>query len=401
MKCIDLPLRRGSVLFICIAACSAAAAQGSGPTISTEGGFSIESADGNYSFNLGGRIMWDADSYDGVLTDEGDRQVNTMIRRARLELDGNIGEDLEYVMSYEMGGRIPVNTFHDLALRYTGFEPFDIYVGRGKEPFGLEELTSSKSITTIERYYFTEATGADTQSHFGIRLDGNIGKLGWSTGLFNPFLDQLLNDGSDRFAWTSRLFAAPVNNDREVLHFGFAYTDRNLDMPVPRPGFLLDIAEAGGRLNSSILTVDDDKQYGLEALYINGPFSVQGEIFNKSMRGAEGDPDSDVDSYYVQVAWTLTGEQRPYRTGSGVPDIIRPSGGPRAIELVAKYDYIEFAPEGRPTEEVSGLLLGANWYVRNNVKLMLNYIHVNSDGLAEPGAPDDADVISTRVQVHF
>ena len=37
------------------------------PVISTEGGFQITSSDGAFSFKLGGRIMWDADSFDGVL----------------------------------------------------------------------------------------------------------------------------------------------------------------------------------------------------------------------------------------------------------------------------------------------------------------------------------------------
>lgn len=387
---------------ICFSA-SVLSQEDNGLVLSTDGGISITNAQESFSFDLGGRVMWDTDTFDGVLNPDnaGDRRFNTQLRRARLEMGGTVGENLEYVMSINFSGAQGGETeFHDLGLAYTGFENFEVFVGRSKEPFGLEELISSRSITTIERNYFTEATDADGQTNFGVRIDGMVGKLGWSTGLFNPNGNPRRADGSDRFAWTSRVFGAPILEDDRVLHLGFAYTDRNLDAPELQNGFKLDVAEAGGELDSTSLLIDDDKQYGFEALYIDGPLSLQGEYFSKDMSGALAGPSGTVDAFYIQAAWTLTGERRGYRASSGIADIVQPSGA-RAVELVAKYDSIQFDADDRPEEEASGLLLGINWYLGRSVKIGLNYIHVSSDGIAAPGADDDANVLSTRLQIAF
>ena len=79
-------------LFLYSLACLLVVSQvdASEPVISTEGGFQITSSDGAFSFKLGGRIMWDADSFDGVLnrSNDGSRRLSKDLRRSRLELGG-------------------------------------------------------------------------------------------------------------------------------------------------------------------------------------------------------------------------------------------------------------------------------------------------------------------------
>ena len=371
------------------------------PSVSTKGGFSIESADGAFSFEAGGRIMWDTDSFDGVLNraNDGDRRLNSDLRRSRLELDGSVLDDWDYsfhVDLLESGGA----SLHTIGVGYSGFEPFDVFIGRTKEPFGLEELSSSKALASIERNYFTEATDADSQPHFGVRLDGKVGQVGWSAGFFNPSGSPKKSDGGDRFAFTGRLFTAPVNEDGRTVHLGAAYTNRNIDTPIEQKGFGLDIAESGGVLDSSTWLTRDDSQWGLEGLYIDGPVSLQAEVFNKDM-DIVGSPDGDVTHFYIQGTYTLTGERRGYKADSGTVDIIQPDAGDIAIELVAKIDQIELDVGGTPTEEVTGILAGVNFYLNRNVKLMANLISVDSKNIAAPGDDDDALVVSTRVQIAF
>ncbi len=371
----------------------------------TNSGFQITSPGGAFSFKLGGRMMWDVDSFDGVLnrSNDGSRRLRNDLRRSRLELGGTAYDDWKFTFDVNIKAKAGASNthLHAVGVGYTGLHAFDIFVGRTKEPFGLEELTSSKSISSIERNYFTEATDTDSQPQFGIRLDSNGSGLGWSVGLFNPAGGPKKSDGNNRIAFTGRLFGAPIDTGSKTLHLGIAFTDRNIDRAIKQKGFALDVAESGGKLDSSWLTIDSDRQWGVEGLYIAGPFSLQSEVFVKKVGGANGGPDGDVHHYYSQATYSLTGERRRYKAKSGIADIIKPSADGWAMELVGKLDHIEWDIEGLPTQAVSGYLAGLNLYPNKNVKLMLNVIRVTSEGIATADEDDAGTVISTRLQLAF
>jgi phosphate-selective porin OprO/OprP len=349
--------------------------------------------------------MWDADSFDGVLnrSNDGSRRLSTDLRRSRLELGGTVDDAWKFKFDIDIKDKLGGSNahLHTVGVGYTGLKTFDVFIGRTKEPFGLEELTSSKSISSIERNYFTEATDTDSQPEFGIRLDSKGSRLGWSIGLFNPAGNPKKSDGGDRIALTGRWFGALIDTDSKTLHLGIAVTDRNIDQPIQQKGFALDIAESGGKLDSSSLTIDSDRQWGVEGLYISGPFSLQSEIFVKKVGGANGGPSGDVHHYYSQATYSLTGERRGYNAKSGIADIIKPSADGWAVELVGKLDHIELDIDGAPTEVVSGYLAGLNLYPNKNVKLMLNVIRVTSEKIATANDDDAATVISTRLQLAF
>jgi len=366
---------------------------------------SWESPDGAYTVNLGARAQWDTDTFDGALNrgSDGDRRFNTQLRRARIELSGEFMQDFDWVFDVNINDDSASRSaeFHAVGLRYVGFSAFDIFVGRDKEPFGLEELISSKAIASIERSYFSEATDADAQPHYGVRLDGQVGPVHWSGGLFSPNGQPRTTDGGDRLATTARLFGAPLHDEERTLHLGLAWTDRNLDAPQQQSGFKLDIAEAGGELDSSSLLIRHDRQAVIELLYLRDAFSLQSEIFRKDMTGAAGGPDGQVDAWYLQATWAPTGEGRVYNPAKGITGTLKPAGPRGAIELVGKLDRIRFSADDRRSESATGYLAGINWYVNPHVKLMLNYIYVDSDNLTLPAEDSTAHVISTRMQFAF
>ena len=347
--------------------------------------------------------MWDVDSFNGVLnrSNNGSQQLSNDLRRSRLELGGTAFDDWKFKFDVDIKDKPGGNNaqLHTVGVGYSGFDAFNLFVGRTKEPFGLEELTSSKAISSIERNYFTEATDTDSQPRFGIRLDSKDSGLGWSVGLFNPAGGPKKSDGGDRIAFTGRLFGAPINDDMKTLHLGIAFTDRNIDQPIQQKGFSLDIAKSGGKLDSSTLSIDSDRQWGLEGLYISGPLSLQSEFFVKNTSGADGGPGANVRHYYAQATYSLTGERRGYKAKFGVADIIKPISDGWAIELVGKLDHIEFDMGGTSTEAVSGYLAGLNLYPNRNLKLMLNLIRVNSNNIAAEADDDAATVISIRLQL--
>ncbi|MEJ2115085.1 MAG: porin, partial [Gammaproteobacteria bacterium] len=124
----------------------------------TGGGIKIKSDNGN-SFSIGGRIMYDYDSYDGAYNADfdGDSGSESEFRRTRVNVKGTSGKNWEYKLTIDVDeGDAEVDTGY---IKYQGFENVDLLLGRLKAPAGLEELTSSKWISTIERTVSTSDFG--------------------------------------------------------------------------------------------------------------------------------------------------------------------------------------------------------------------------------------------------
>ena len=116
--------------------------------------------------------------------------------------------------------------------------------------------------------------------------------------------------------------------------------------------------------------------------------------------------DLEGDGYYIQGAWTITGEQRGYKTKGGYFGGIKPKGPMGAWELVARYEEIDVEYGGiigpnvarvREDSEAEKMLLGLNWYANKNIRFMLNYIDADSSGRSNV----DGDAISLRAQYAF
>ena len=158
--------------------------------------------------------------------------------------------------------------------------------------------------------------------------------------------------------------------------------------------------------------------WALEAAYSLGPVTLQGEYAGVKLDNthlfAGGQKDSHIQAYYIQASWFVTGERTIYRKERGAfgkPKPIRKWG---AVELAARYDEVENKdqslaenPCGTGTSKCKTqiLTLGINWYVREGVRLMLNYyLTENTIGNAGPGTPNRTDtpsVISFRTQLSF
>ena len=94
--------------------------------------------------------------------------------------------------------------------------------------------------------------------------------------------------------------------------------------------------------------------------------------------------DIEMDGFYLQAAYTLTGETRGYKAGSGAFAAIKPKGEGGAWEVVARYEDAEVDIPGRSlTADLERMVLGVNWYVNKNVKFMLNYVDSEVDGCSE------------------
>ena len=162
-------------LALAISAASAAQAgnvttSGEDLVIDTDSGIKVKVSDNSASFQLGGRIQWD---YDATQSD--DNGVDTTdfdVRRSRLYAKGHFG-DWAYKTQFNVAESDGADggTAEDLYIRYMGFgSAATVTIGKQKEPFGLEELTSSKDISALERSAMTERYAPGRSG--GIQLSG-------------------------------------------------------------------------------------------------------------------------------------------------------------------------------------------------------------------------------------
>ena len=368
--------------------------------IGSKGDLSIESADGNFSFDLGGRMMWDMDSYDGVHHDNDERALKSELRRSRLELKGTVYEDWNYKFQYtfnvDRGGS---NQLEDAYIQYTGSKYADITVGKYKIPFGLEEMISSKYITTIERAAMFEFVAAG-RTNQNIQFSQGGDNYSWALGVYEGSEDE---NERELYNLGGRVTFAPIAQKTQVLHFGAAYFLADIDKDVAvstefDQRLAVHTADKVLLTSASDLQATDHEQFGLEAAWMSGPLSVQSEYVTSTWEDATNEV--EYSGYYVQGAWTLTGESRSYKANAGAFDKISPAGSNGAVELVLKFEHGEIDDDrtGAVENGFDNITLGANWYVNKNVRLSLNYINTELDE-NDANGEDSGNAISTRLQL--
>lgn len=321
--------------------------------VNTKGGFKISTADKQYSFKLGGRIQYDYNRAE--LNGEADEDGFNR-RRARLYAAGDIA-DWSYKAQFNIGGSDGGQP-EDLYIRYNGFgKKAIITAGKQRIPFGLEDIISSNDISMLERTAQSERFAIMRQE--GLVLSGKEGDFTYSLAAFE---DGSAPNSEDDFGVAARLTFAPIQTDNSVVHLGVAYKD----------------------------VADNSSAYGLEFAATLDSLHGQIEYFDADQSG------TDLDGYYIQVGYILTGEQRPYKDGKFKR--VKAKGDNGAVELVVRYEDGDgnYGDVELGNTDASAWGVGVNWYVNNNIRLGLNYTDAEDNNDA-----DDGNEFRARVQLTF
>lgn len=363
----------------------------------------IESADGSFSFQPFGRIHTDAAFFDD---DKVDHPDGVSIRRARIGFKGKVAEDFKYKIEMDFGKESL--SFKDTYLAYSGGDAGTIKLGHFKPFLGLEELTSSNNVTFIERSSPISAFTAGRK----IGLAYGVGDKDWSFNL-GAFNDTVSVTSSDDEAWSlsSRATYAPVAKKGRVVHLGASANYRVPDASTDSARFRARAENNNASVRSvdtgTISSVDNVIAYGLEAAAVYDGLSLQGEYLAANT-DIDGGGSADFDGYYAQASWLLTGESRPYKAKAGKFGSIKPTnpfnskGGTGAWELALRYSNLDLnnSSAGITGGEMNNLTAGVNWYVNNYIRLMANYIMVDTDQSATT-ADDDPNIALLRAQLVF
>lgn len=365
--------------------------------ITTNGGLNIKTRDGKFATKLGGRVQADAAAYGG----EPDMGDGTDIRRARLYLQGTMYHDWGYKLQYDFVDT-GSNGIKDAYLSYNGFDNLELKVGNFKDPFSLQEQTSSNHISFMERG-LPSAFAAGR--HIGVMASTAQQHWTLAGGLFGDTVSS--EGGTEDEGWGAgaRATWAPVNNKTEVVHLGLGLNYRETGSSNSarfRQQPETHIAGVNIVDTATIAAVNDFYKVGAELATVQGPFSAQAEYITTAVQRDSGS-DLDFDGWYVQASYFLTGESRNYKAGkfgAVTPKGNVGEGGIGAWEMALRYSTVDLSDADIDGGEADAVTLGLNWYPTPTLRFSANYVDVlEVDG----GSHDDEEpsVFQLRSQWAF
>lgn len=394
-------------------------------------------------------------------------------RRLRIVQEGTFWETGEYRFNWAL---------ENVQFSTTGLD--EIYVGQNSIPvigtiraghvknaIGLEGdmNSSSRSMTFMERSSYSQAIELDQNFCTGLQFSNSMldDHMTYAAVLARPdngATGDFFGDG--QYILQSRVTVLPLYEDhgRHVLHFGISGGFRNgannlgnasyLGNTITlqsRPEFRAD-DPAGSQgtpqalpnvnnnrmVSTGALACDSAHLMGLESLYIRGPFSFQAEYGWTWLDNASGILPTSTAAHpvltpatnymfnggYLQVAYTLTGENRAYDKKAGAMSryyfggegpyenafIVRDVNGGLctgwgAWEIAARYSYIDLNSGAGATQVRGGIMdgfgLALNWYLNTNLTVNFEWDWNNRYALPAGSIPGDENSFGARMQYSF
>lgn len=370
----------------------------------------FETADGAYSFKVGGFAQVDAGTF---IDDRKDHPDGTNVRRARLSVSGTIARDFNYKIENDFAGNASGLT--DVYLEYAGLKPISFMVGQFKEPFGLETLTSDLFTDFVERSS-TNLFSPDRRIGAMVSANGELAPIGFwtaSLGGFGSGTASTASTDDEARDITGRLTWAPIANKTEALHFGVAGSHRIPDASTNSFSFSsraenqLSSASSDLAVNTGNITnVDSVNLLGLEAAAVYGSASLQGEFVRAAVNRNTG-IEPTFGGYYVEASYFLTGESRNYNAATGKFDRVKPKwafspskGGWGAWQVMARYSDLDLNDKTFHGGELRDTTFGVKWLPNSNIMITANYIMSNTDNFAVT-PNDDPKIWMLRTQFDF
>jgi phosphate-selective porin OprO/OprP len=428
----------------------------------------LASADGRFTANVKAIVMFDAGKYFQkgnlpAVTSNRDLNDGTNFRRARFGVDGRLFKDFDYALIYEFGGSGGEDTGHiqEAWAQYTGWHPWRIKLGAFEPNIGLQAAVSTSQMIMMERPAPAEVARnvAAGDSRSALQITGNgvwgegdsgIATRWFASGALTGNTVGTLNSAASGFTAQptdeqtgiiGRFALAPFSSTDWQAHFaingqyvtqpndaGAAASPRYPIQLRDRPELRLDgtrLVDTGG-IDAKTASV-----IGGEFGFSSHQFMLESEYFqyNINRRNATNPAiapsDPSFNGWYVQGAWVLTGENRPYNPGEGRFDApkmnynFNPQAGTwGAFELAARYSDLDLnyhdCGAGKAIPATAGTAcfdairggeqkissIGLNWYLNPTIRMMFDYLHVDVNRYNAAGAQvgQKYDAVGFRAQ---
>ncbi|HEX8644055.1 MAG TPA: porin [Allosphingosinicella sp.] len=331
------------------------------------------------------------------------------VRRARLGVEGAIPGGFGYVFELDFADN-QVEVI-DAILSYRPADSTTITVGQHNPFQSLDELTSSRFTSFVERSAFTDAFNFERR--VGLSATFSSGPVLVQGGVFTDNIEDLSTDENDSAGVDGRIVFAPRSGDTQ-LHFGASGHYRSNG----------DLFEAGVTtryrqrplvhftdtrfIGTPALRVEDETSFGLEAAMVRGPFHAAAEVHWLTADTPGGSP--TFFGGYAEAGIYLTGETRGYRNGRfDRTSVRRPVGGGAnagvgAFQFNLRYDRLDLNSGAILGGTQDSYLASLIWIPQDYIRFMLNAGHLrHGDAIPAAGGVRSygVNVVAVRAQIDF
>lgn len=298
---------------------------------------------------------------------------NDMLRRAYIGVDAKFGGGFSSRIEMELAGDDP--EFTDAYVAYDT-KNLNITAGQQKVFQSLDDLCSDLNTSFLERAAFTQAFNFSRRT--GLTTTYKKDAFLVQAAISTDSLIQLNDVKDNSLGLDGRVVWAPKMGDTQIHLAGSVHwRDRNDFSDVTtryraRPY----VRTTDTRFVSTPqLHVDKELSYGVEAAAVKGRFHVTGE--GHWMRPSVVDGSNPtLWGGYAEAGFFLTDDSRPYKGGAwGTIKPKRPfgEGGIGAVQINARYDYLDLNSSGYTGGKQAAIIGALTWIPIENIRLSANY----------------------------
>ena len=346
--------------------------------IDTKGKLKISSADGDWSFQPIGRVMWDAVSADADSNTSADDWDGTELRRARLGFQGSVYDwGYKFEADFAKGGASIKDAYIKYGTKF-GDTRFGLKLGQSHIPFGLNTKVSSKYMTFMDRPFFADSNISPARQSGAV---ASLAAKDYSWTLASSVTAGSISSGYTDEDDTGTTFAlrgsfVPYMQDKShLLQIGAGYMNVSDNDSSFKFSQHLVAHKDNTKLSSATIAAGDyegSSAYTLDALGVFGSFHAMAEYLNYTADSSSASSDIDIDGYAVEAGYFLTGESLKWKKGytSGV----KPKSSTGAWQIAARFESLDI-DDGNVAgdDEAQKWTVGLNYYPTQNIRLMVNY----------------------------
>ena len=388
--------------------------------IGFKNGFKINSGDGKSNFSVNGRIQADYRYFDTPESTPtatiADPAADTFdIRRAYVGVKGTFRNFINFEATVDAAGSSAYVKYAWLEAAFS--DAVKVRFGQFKPNFGLEQNTSSRFIDMTERDWAAGMAPGVTKGvmvhgspyagvNYGLYINNGSGAASYLADASQKSADTYSNGDGKQYGANLRVNIAEIIGNKEaIMHVGGSIA-ADTDATKGAIGSLSFRTNARGtnffttQANLFPQTLDISRK-GLEGIGAYGPFKLQAEYttMNFSNTGNTASEDKDINAWYVNASYMLTGESYASAYKGGLMDRMSPkadflglgSPGWGAWEIGVRYSKFDAKDFNNNTatnavnggaanlgsNDVNSYTAGIKWITDPNTRFMLDYVYTD------------------------
>jgi phosphate-selective porin OprO and OprP len=390
-------------------------------------GFNLASPDGAYKLRIGGYLQADGRYF---IDDKDNANTSQFVaRRARLDFTGTVFKYFDFRILPDFAPSTPI--LFDAYVDANYIPQARVRIGKFKPPVGLERLQGAPYLTFIER---GQPTNLVPSRDFGAQLFGDFvnGALSYQLAIVNGVPDNTNPSGGDENDdkdFDGRVFVVPFKDASidalKGVGFGVAGsygrergTSATPDLPTFKTFGQATFFQYKGAVAATAtapaqeptIAFGNRSRYAPQIYYYWGPFGFLGEYVNstQSVRRDAASGRLSNDAWQVAGSYVVSGDAASYAGVSPAQPFDPFTGKWGAWEIAARYGQLEvdgdsftnnFADPKSSARRAKEWVVGVNWYLNRNIKLVLDYGNTDFRGGAATGDRPTEKAVVSRVQL--